>query len=239
MALPPSTEHNEAFIREVEENLRRDEMEAKAKRYGPAVGGAALVVLLAAGGYLFWQDQQHKAAERDTEAFAQILDSASAGPLATAPAALAPLTRSDSDGVSAQARLTQAALALEKNDRKTASAIFQQMAADKGLAKPYRDLALLRATLVDYDRLKPDEVIQRLEPLAKPGEPFYGSAGELTGLALIAKGQKVQAGQLFARIAADHTVPDTIRSRAVQVAGSLGIDASASLPEAMTQGPAS
>ncbi|MEQ7873439.1 tetratricopeptide repeat protein [Sphingomonas sp. ASV193] len=230
MALPPS-DHDEAFLREVDEGVRRDEMEAKAKRYGPQVVGASIVLIAAAGGFLFWQDHQRKLAADDTAALSQVLDRAGAGDVATAATQLVPLTKSSSEGVSAEARLTQAALLLQKNDSKGASAIYQAVAADKDLAKPYRDLALVRATQIDYDSLKPDEVIARLAPLTKPGEPFFGSAGEMTGMAMIAKGQRAQAGQLFAQIAGDKTVPDTLRSRAVQVAGSLGVDASASMPD--------
>jgi hypothetical protein len=35
---------------------------------------------------------------------------------------------------------------------------------------------------------------------------------------------------MFAKMAADKQVPESIRSRAVQIAGSLGVDATASLP---------
>jgi hypothetical protein len=35
---------------------------------------------------------------------------------------------------------------------------------------------------------------------------------------------------MFAAVAADKQVPGSIRSRAVQMAGSLGVDASASIP---------
>jgi hypothetical protein len=56
----------------------------------------------------------------------------------------------------------------------------------------------------------------------------------MVGMALIAKGQKSAAAQLFAKIAADKGVPESLRSRAVQVAGSLGLDASASLPTGAT-----
>ena len=88
----------------------------------------------------------------------------------------------------------------------------------------------MRGTALDYDSLKPDEVIARLQPLAEPGKPFYGSAGEMVGMALIAKGQRGPAAELFKKIAADKSVPESLRSRAVQVAGTLGVDASASLP---------
>jgi hypothetical protein len=56
----------------------------------------------------------------------------------------------------------------------------------------------------------------------------------MVGMALIAKGQKPAAAQLFAKMAADPAVPDTLRTRAVQVAGTLGFDASASLPTSST-----
>jgi hypothetical protein len=44
------------------------------------------------------------------------------------------------------------------------------------------------------------------------------------------QGKKPQAGAMFAAVAADKQVPGSIRSRAVQMAGSLGVDASASIP---------
>jgi hypothetical protein len=41
---------------------------------------------------------------------------------------------------------------------------------------------------------------------------------------------------MFAAMAADQQVPAPIRSRAVQIAGTLGVDASASMPTLITQG---
>jgi hypothetical protein len=98
------------------------------------------------------------------------------------------------------------------------------------MPQSYRDIALIRQTALEFDALKPDDVISRLQPLAKPGNPWFGTAGEMTAMALIKQGKKDQAGRLFAAIANDKTVPDSIRSRSVQIAGSLGVDASAALP---------
>lgn len=228
MALPPDP--TESFVREVDENLRRDQMRDAAKRYGKWAIAAAVLFLAAIGGYLYWQERQAKDAETGTEQFAQALSDISSGNDKAASANLAKLTDSDAPALSAGARLTTAALALEKGDRKTATATYNAIAADKDLAQPYRDLALVRATALEFDSLKPDEVIARLQPLTQPGNAFFGSAGEMTGMALLAKGQKAAAGQLFAKIAADKGVPDSLRSRAVQVAGTLGVDASASMP---------
>ena len=232
MALPPDTA--DSFVREVDENLRRDQMADRAKRYGGIVVGALLLFLLAVAGYLYWQDRERKQAEAGTEQLTGALQDIGANKVATAPATLDTLREADAEGVSAVAGLARAALALQQGNRKLASSTYAEVAANTGFAKPYRDLALVRGTALDFDTLKPDEVIARLQPLAVAGEPFFGSAGEMIGMALIAKGQKPAAAQLFAKIAADEGVPDSLRSRAVQVAGSLGLDASASLPTGPT-----
>ena len=232
MALPPDTA--DSFVREVNENLQRDQMAERAKRYGGVVIGAVLLLLLAVAGYLYWQDRERKQAEAGTEQLTAAVQDIGAGKMEQAPATLDGLRQSDAEGVKAIAALSRAALALQQGNRKLAATIYAETAADKTLAKPYRDLALVRGTSLDFDSIKPDEVIARLQPLAVAGEPFFGSAGEMIAMALIAKGQKPAAAQLFAKIAADEGVPDSLRARAVQIAGTLGIDASASLPTGPT-----
>ena len=73
--------------------------------------------------------------------------------------------------------------------------------------------------------MKPEDVIARLKPLAEPGDPWFGSAGELVGAAYLKQGKADLAGPLFASIAKDKDVPETLRSRARQMAGLLGVDA--------------
>lgn len=228
MALP--SDPAETFVREVDENLRRDQMRDIAKAYGKWILAAIILFLVAVGGYLYWQHRQEAQAIADSEAMSTALDMVASGDVKGASAAMIPLAESSDDVTRASAKLGRAALALRQNDRKTAIELYQQMAADDGLPQPYRDLATVRGTMTEFDNLKPDEIIARLSPLAKPGNPFFGSAGEMTGMALLAKGDRNGAGQIFAKIAADRQVPESIRSRAVQIAGSLGVDATASLP---------
>ncbi len=70
--------------------------------------------------------------------------------------------------------------------------------------------------------MKPDDVIARLKPLAKPGNPWFGSAGELVAMAYLKQGKRDLAGPLFASIAKDENAPKSMRSRARQMAGMLG-----------------
>lgn len=232
MALSPDSS-SDAFVREVDENLRRDQAQALAKRYGTIIVGAVLLFLAAVGGWLYWQDRQSKVAAADSETLTSALATLDAGP-AAAPAVaptLDKLTKSPSEGIATEARLAQAGVALGAGNRASAIAIYRSIADDSGLAAPFRDLASVRLAALEFDTIKPEAVIARLEPLAKPGNPWFGSAGELTAMAMLKQNRKGDAGRLFAAIAADKQVPETIRSRAVQIAGTLGVDATASLPD--------
>lgn len=237
MALPPDT--GESFVREVDENLRRDQLADAVRTYGKWIVAAIILFLAAVGGYLYWQHRQAQQSAADSEILSAALDKIGAGNIKAADTELASLTQSSNGVVRTSALLAQATIAINQNDRNKASGIYKQLANDKDVAQPFRDLAIIRGTMVDFDSMKPDEVIARLSGLAKPGNAFFGSAGELTGMAMLAKGDKAGAGRLFAQIAADKQVPNTIRSRAVQVAGSLGVDASASMPGDPLAAPAS
>lgn len=233
LALP--TDPAESFVREVDENLRRDQARDFLKHNGPWIIGAILLLLAGIAGWIYWQDRQQKQAEAETERLNAVMTEIGAGQAANAGTQLAPLADSGADGVSAAARLTRAAVALDKADRKAAIAEYRAIMDEKGLAQPYRDLATVRLTALEFDQMKPEDVIARLKPLAVAGNPWFGSAGEMTAMAMLKQGRKSEAGRLFAAMAADNQVPDTIRSRAVQIAGTLGVDATASLPATARQ----
>ncbi len=230
MALTPDTP-DETFVREVDENLRRDELESFAKAYAKWLIGAVVLFLVAVGGYLYWQNRQSEKSAAQSEQLMAAYNDIGSKKTDSAKKKLDTLAAEGNGIMRAMALLAEAAIAIEANDRDTAIAKYRAVASDDDIADPYRDAALVRATTLEFDKLKPQEVISRLEPLAKPGEPWFGSAGELTALAYLKLGQKEKAGRLFADIAADKQVPETIRSRSVQIAGTLGIDASKALPQ--------
>ena len=228
MAVP--TDSGETFLREVDENLRRDQLQDIAKKYGAWIIAGVLLLLAATGGWIYWQDRQEKAAAEQSVVLAQIYTDIGAGRLTTVPQRLDAIAGNSSGALKASAMLTRAAVAVEQNDRPLATAKFRQIAADDDLPQPYRDLALIRSTAIEFDTIRPEQVVAQLQPLTNPGNPWFGSAGELTAMALIKQGKKLEAGRLFAAVAADQQVPDSIRARSVQIAGTLGVDASASMP---------
>jgi hypothetical protein len=227
LAQPPDI--SDTFLREVDENLRRDRMRDFAKKHGNWIGVAVVLFLAACGGFIWWQQHQIQRSEGQVEEISAIYRDVGAGKVSDAPKRLDKLATSGSKAIRASALFTAAAVALQQNDHKLAIAKYREIAGDSGLPQSYRDAALIRQTALEFDQIKPDEVISRMSPFAKRGNPWFGTAGEMTALAMIKQGKRSEAGRLFAAIAKDKGVPDAIRARAVQIAGSLGVDASSAL----------
>ena len=103
--------------------------------------------------------------------------------------------------------------------------MFKAIAADADAPPALRDLARVRDVSTNFDTMKPADVVAQLGDLAKPGNPWFGSAGELVAMAHLESGNRAEAGKLFADIAKDEEQPETLRSRARQMAGLLGVDA--------------
>ena len=223
MAVPPTT--NEEFIREVDDELRREQALTIWKRYGRWIIGLVVGGLALFAGYLWWQNDRETKLGVEGEQLSVAMDELSAGKTDAVKPQLDTLAASKSAGVAVAAKLTNAALLLNKGDNKGAAAAFGVIAADTTLDQPYRDLALVRQTAAEFDMMTPEAVIARLKPLAIKGNPWFGSAGEMVGISYLRKGQNDLAAAMFGAVAKDETVPETIRSRVVQLAGILGVDA--------------
>ena len=226
LARPPATD--QAFLREVDEELRRDQVAAAARRWGLGAAIAIVAALLLFGGWLYWQHRREQAAGVEGEQLAAAYDQINAGSIPQATTSLAALAQAEGKGTRAMALMTQGDLLLKKNDVRGAVAKFAAVAGDASYGQPFRDLATLRQTAIEFDTLPPQQVIERLRPLAVSGSPWFGSAGEMTAIAYLRQNRRDLSGKLFGQIARADDVPETIRQRAVQMAGGMGVDAAPS-----------
>ena len=225
MASTPPTE--EAFLREVDEELRREQIQTMWKRYGMVALVAVLLGLAAFAAFLFWRAESLKTAEAHGEQLNAAIADIQAGRKTDAGKKIDALIADGGAGYRVAAMFTKAAIAADKGDAKAAAAIYAGVAADQELAQPYRDVALVRQTLIEYDSLKPQQVIDRMKPLAIEGNAFFGTAGELTAIAMIRTNRPAEAGRLLAAVARDTKAPPGLRARAERLAISLGADVSA------------
>lgn len=215
----------DAFLREVDEALREDEFLNVAKRHGLKVAVVLTTGLAALGGYLWWGSHQDSLRAERSEQVTIAMDMLDVGKLDAANTQLEPIATQGAEGSKAVALLMQAGIALQQGKKDAATGIYAKVAADTTAPQAYRDLANLREVALRFDTMKPEDVVTRLKPLAMPGNPWFGSAGELLGIAYLKQGHKDLAGPLFGTIARDKDTPDSLRARVRQLAGQMGYDA--------------
>ena len=238
MALTPDSEQSraeqlaarrereqEVLLREVDEAVRQDQVGSALKRYGWPLAGAVVLALAGFGGWLYWSDYREGKIEERSEKLISAFDRLDAGQMQQANGDLAALSVDGNSATAISAKLALAGIALRDNRQDEAVKLYESIASDADAAKPYRDLASIRAVAIQFDKLDPQKVVDRLKPLATPGNPWFGSAGEIVAMAYLKQGKKDLAGPLFAAVAKDEDVPQTLRSRTRQLAGLLGYDA--------------
>jgi hypothetical protein len=200
------------IFREVDEEVRREQLKKLWERYGTYVAAAAVVVV---AGIAAWRGYEWWEAKKATEtgaAFEAASTLAEAGKHAEAEAAFAKIAVEGTSGYRNLARLRDAAQ-LAQVDAKAAIAAYDNIVADAGVGPVLRDLAALRAGTMLIDAGSFDEARRRLEPLTATDRTFRHTAREMLVLAAWRAGDAAAAKRWFDVIATDAQTPPATRSR--------------------------
>ena len=204
----------DSFIREVEEEVRKDRMLAYWKRYGPYVVGTVVAIVGVTAG-LAWLDRM----ERDAalERGGTLIEATDAG-LGTLEA-----VRADIDGpAGVLADLHLARLAAEAGDREAAIDHYERAASAERAEAHYTELARLEALRLEAAEGEPAEVIAALEPLAAPGALYRPLALELRASLKANSGDEPGAVADLMAILDDPAASGETRARAEAVLAALG-----------------
>ncbi len=230
MAQPPSTlpstsptPADDPFLREVDEEVRRARIGALWKRWGALLVAAVVLLLAGLAGWLWWQDQQSKKAGVAGETLVAAIDKMAVGDNAAARPGIAELATAPGS-YPALARFLAVNDALAGGDDDKAAATLEALAGDSALDPLLRDAALVRLMRLRFDALPPAEVLKRLQPLAVPGNAWFGPAGEIAVLAHMKAGQPDAAKPILIALVKDAGQAPSLRNRAAQLAISLGVD---------------
>jgi hypothetical protein len=202
------------IIREVDEEMRREQMLKFWRRYGGYIAGVAILIVAGVGG---WRGYEYYAAREADKASVRFF---SAQKLAADPAkseeAIAAFKALEGDGTYAYRVLSRFAVAGETGEKNPQAGVaaFDAIAADTGIEPVMRDLARVRAAQLLVDTASVDDVKKRLDPLLAPNANFIHSAKELLALSHAKAGQNAEAQKLFLELAFDPQTPPGIRQRA-------------------------
>ncbi len=204
---------DDSFIREVNEELRSDQMRLVWKRFGRILIGAAVLVVLGTIGkvsYEYWRDREASAAG---DSFLAALTLARDGKNEEALAALTALEKDGFGSYPVLARMRSASL-LATTDTQGAVNAFTAIAKDSSVPEALRDAARLRAAYLLVDTGTYEQVSAEAEQLATPQSALRHSAREVLGLSAYKHEDYARAKEWFDAIVNDSETPRNVGNRA-------------------------
>ena len=208
------------IFREVDEEVRREQLKKLWDRYGSyAMAAAVLIVagIAAWRGYGWWEARRAAEAGAAFEAASTLAD---AGKHSEAEAAFARIV---SDGTSSYRHLARVreAAELAHTDAKAAISVYDKIAADGAVGPVLQDLAGVRAAAILINDGAFAEAERKLEPLAAGDRTFRHTARELLVLAMWRAGNAAATKRWVDMIMSDAQTPPATRSR-VEILIALG-----------------
>jgi hypothetical protein len=201
---------SETFIREVDEELRRDQLKLLWKRFAPLIIGACVLIVVITAGYSGWTWWQERKASQAGDRFLEALAKIEGGDRAAGEAELTAIAADSDVGYSALARLRLAGEKAGAGAKKEALEAYDAVAADTRVPEPLRDVARIRAALLALDTGDVPGAKERATPLNVAGNPWRHAAREVIGTANYQAGDLQAARDTFAEIQQDAESPQDL-----------------------------
>jgi hypothetical protein len=209
---------------EVDEEVRREQLEKLWKQYGSYVIAAICLVIAAVAawrGYDYWQNRKANEAGAAYEAAGRLAEEGKHG---EAEAVFARIAAEGTPGYRVMARLREAS-EIAARDPKAGVAAYDKITGESTGQPLISELAAVRAAFLEVDSAKLDEMTRRLEPLTQPSGVFRHTARELLALSAWRNGDMAAARRWVDAAKNDLEVPASVRSRMELLASLLPADA--------------
>jgi hypothetical protein len=203
----------DAMLREIDSELRRDQLMKMWDRYGVYVIAGVALLFASVAGFKWWEGNRIAAAQQAGARYEAALLLQSEGKSDEARQALQAIVKDAPANYAALARLQLAAKANTAGNKDEALAIYEDIAAGGQVDPLLRDYARLQSAALKLDTADFTEMQNRLNPLMAAGNAWSLSARELFGLAAYRAGRMEEARQTFLELAADPKTPASMRER--------------------------
>lgn len=210
-------DRNDSFLREVDEEVRREQLMRLWEKYGTYLVAAVVLLFLGVGVYK-WREARQLAFREETGArFEAATRLAAQSKAAEASEAFAAIARDGPPGYRALARLRVAAEHARAGRAAEALTAYEALAGDTGVDDLLRDFAALQAAMLRSDQADWTEMKNRLTPLLDDKRPWHALAREMLGLAALKAGDLQEATKLFEQILGDRGATAGLSRRAQEM----------------------
>ncbi len=210
-------DRTDSFLREVDEEVRRDQLMQILKRYGVFIAAGIIALFVGVIGYKWWMSSQNAARETAGASFLAASRLAGEGKTDEALKAFTALRSSAPEGYKQLAALRVAGEHAQAGRTAEALAAYEAVAKDTSGDAILRDFATLQSAMLRLDQADWTEMKNRLTPLVDESSPWHPAAREVMGLAAYKAGQIEEATKLFEQILGDRATPAGLSRRAQEM----------------------
>jgi hypothetical protein len=212
---------SDEFIREVEEDLRHDQLKKLWDEFGLFIIAAVLLIVLGTGGFVgfdAWQDSKAQALAEDYRSAVEAASGAggSGGDLSK----LEAFAASADPGFAAVARLRAAGLAAGEQTDDTA--FLAQVADDGSVDVALRDFARISLASRLLDEGNTGDANALLMPMSAEEGPYRQTAQEFLALSALEDGDRETATSRIQELLDDPMLPGGQRQRLDELLAALG-----------------
>lgn len=201
----------DAFIREVDEDVKNDNFKELWKKYGTYI--VAFVVIAVTAAVCFdrvklWKMQQNQIRTENYMAAAQLKEN----PEETL-AALQKISTDENNIFADFAKLQIANVLLTQEKNEEALATLQALADDKNADKAVRDVALIKLASYKVDMVSKTELEQILQPILAENTSWTPLANDLLAMSAIKEGDIETAKEIYGKILQTKDLPDGFKTK--------------------------
>ncbi len=204
---------DDLLFREVDEEVRRDELEGIWKKYGTLIIAGCLGVILAVGGLKAWQYWEKTQAETGGQEFFAASELVKAGKMKQADDVFAKL-KNNHAGYSVFGQFKQASVKAIAGDKKAAVAEYDALAASPKVSLPLQQLAKIKAAYLLADSSSLEDIKKRVGQFDNADSPWRNAAREIIATAAFAQNDYLTADRKVNEILSDAGATQGARQRA-------------------------
>lgn len=213
------SDENSSFLREVQQEVRRERLVKLADKYGLVVGVAVGVLILGGLFYYLYVNSVRESAERAGNTFIVAERLLQDDQVEEATKEFQRLVDEGGGAYVPLARLRLAAIALEAGKTDEAKSYFAAVAEDESADETLRSHAALQLVAVDIGQLDWTTAKNRLTEFMDDEDTYRHSARELLALVAYREDKYLDATQILTGLLSDQSAPQGVRQRAQVLMG--------------------
>lgn len=207
------TDEQEAFIREVSEEVKNDNLKQMWEKYGIYIILLVVLSILGAVSYEGFKSWQKKRSETWSDTYAYALNLENQGKYDESLEVLEKMEQTGGNIYSNIAKLQTTNILFEQGKIDDAVDILEEIVADKSINKKLRDVSAIKLASYKLDSGSYEEIETLLKPLIEENGSWTNIAKEMMAMAAIREGN-IEAGRtLYGELLNTPNLPEALKMR--------------------------